>query len=134
MLPIGGFGYVGASSTRSTNHDIAGTDRDPLYEDLRTGMTAYRFTVPDGTYQVDLAFAELLFNKAGSRLFNVSIEGSPVLTNLDVYAAAGGRYTALDRTFLVEVADGVLEISFSSQRGDSPIINAILVTEVPPGS
>jgi hypothetical protein len=130
----GSFGYVGASSTRSTGADIAGTTRDPLYQDLRTGMTAYRFSVPNGTYRVDLSFAELQYQKANARVFGVSLEGSAVLNNFDVFAAAGGRYVALDRSFLVEVTDGVLDISFLAQRGDKPIINAILVTEMPPGS
>lgn len=131
---VGGFGYVGPSSVRATQHDIDGTDRDPLYADLRQGMTDYRFTVPDGTYVVTLSFAELQLNKAGSRVFGVSLEGTPVLSNFDVWAAAGGRYVALDRTFVVEVTDGILDISFLAQRGDSPIINAIIVTEMPPGS
>ena len=130
----GGFGYVGPSSSRSTGVDIAGTDRDPLYQDLRNGMTGYRFTVPNGVYQVDLSFAELQLQQAGARVFGVALEGSAVLSDFDVYAAAGGRRIALDRTFLVEVTDGVLDITFSAQRGDNPIINAILVTEVPPGS
>jgi subtilisin family serine protease len=130
----GSFGYVGASSTRSTGADIAGTTRDPLYQDLRTGMTDYRFSVPNGTYRVDLSFAELQYQKAKARVFGVSLEDSAVLNNFDVYAAAGGRYIALDRSFLVEVTDGVLDISFLAQRGDKPIINGILVTEMPPGS
>ena len=130
----GGFGYVGPSSTRSTAHDIGGTERDPLYQDLRTGMTGYQFTVPNGTYKVDLSFAELQLQKSGGRVFSVSIDGQPVLVNLDVFAAAGGRFEALDRSFTVEVTDGVLDISFLAQRGDTPIVNAILVTEVPPGS
>jgi len=67
-------------------------------------------------------------------VFSVGLEGSGVLSNFDVVAAAGGRYIAVDRSFTVEVADGVLDISFASQRGDKPIINAILVTEMPPGS
>jgi subtilisin family serine protease len=131
---VGAFGYVGASSTRATASDIIGTDRDPLYRDLRTGMSAYRFTVPNGTYRVDLGFAELQYQKAGSRVFSVGIEGTAVLPNFDVFAAAGGRFTAVDRVFLVEVTDGVLDITFVEQRGDSPIINSILVTELPPGS
>jgi hypothetical protein len=45
-------------------------------------MTGYGLAVPDGTYRVDLSFAELQF----------------------------------------------------AQAGDTPIINGILVTEVPPGS
>lgn len=130
----GGFGYLGASSTRSTSAGIAGTTRDPLYQDLRSGMSAYRFAVPNGTYKVDLSFAELQLSKAGGRVFSVGLEGSNVLTNFDVVAAAGGRYVAFDRSFTVEVTDGVLDISFTAQRGDKPIINAILVTEMPPGS
>jgi hypothetical protein len=63
----------------------------------------------------------------------VALEGGTVLSDFDVYAAAGGRRIALDRTFFVEVTDGVLDITFTAQRGDTPIVNAILVTEVPPG-
>lgn len=129
----GGWGSVGASSTRAVGSDIAGTDRDPLYQDLRTGMSGYRFSVPDGTYQVDLAFAELQLQKAGARVFAVRIEGVTVLAGFDVFAEAGGRRTALDRTFVVDVGDGRLDIEFIAQRGDQPIVNAILVTEMPAG-
>ena len=127
------FGYVGGSA-RSTPSPIGGTDRDPLYQDLREGMSAYRFAVPNGVYRVDLAFAELSATKAGARIFSVSLEGAPVISNLDVFAAAGGRRIAYDQTFTVEVTDGVLDISFVAQRGDKPIINGMLVTELPPGS
>ena len=131
---VGGFGYVGPSSIRATKHEIEGTDNDPLYADLRTGMSAYRFTVPNGIYVITLSFCELQLDRAGARVFGVSIEGTPVLSDFDVWAAAGGRYVALDRTFVVEVTDGILDISFAAQRGDSPIVNAIFVTEMPPGS
>jgi hypothetical protein len=97
-------------------------------------MTAYRFNVPNGTYKVDLSFAEIVLKKAGGRVFNVSLEGSPVLANLDVFAVAGGRNVALDRSFFVTVTDGILDVGFAAQRGDAPIVNAILVTEMPPGS
>ena len=62
---VGGFGYVGGQA-RSNPGAIAGTDRDPLYQDLRTAMSAYRFAVPNGVYQVDLSFAELQLKKAGA--------------------------------------------------------------------
>jgi hypothetical protein len=129
-----GFGFVGTSSTRSTRSAIDGTADDPLYQDLRTGMTGYSFTVAEGTYRVDLAFAEIVARKAGARVFSVTIEGQTVEANLDVLDAAGGRNTALDRSFLVEVTDGTLDIGFTAQRGDAPIVNAILVTEMPGGS
>ena len=71
----GPYGYLGSSSTRSTNAPIAGTEDDGLYQDRRIGMTNYRFAVPDGTYRVDLLFAEIDNVKAGGRMFDVSIEG-----------------------------------------------------------
>ena len=127
----GGYGHVGTSSTRVTSRAIAGTDDDALYARLRTGMSAYRVDLPNGLYRVDLAFAEIQLNRAGARIFSVSLEGSVALANLDVFAAAGGRYTALNRSFVVEVTDGTLDIGFAPQRGDLPIINGILVTQVP---
>ena len=130
---VGGFGYVGGQA-RSSPGAIAGTDRDPLYQDLRTAMSAYRFAVPNGVYQVDLSFAELQLKKAGGRVFSVSLEGTAVVSDLDVFAAAGGQRVAYDRSFIIEVTDGVLDIGFVAQRGDQPIVNGILVTELPPGA
>ena len=75
-------------------------------------MSAYRFAVPNGVYQVDLSFAELQLKKAGARVFSVSLEGTAVISNLDVFAAAGGQRVAYDRSFIVEVTDGVLDIGF----------------------
>jgi subtilisin family serine protease len=130
----GSYGYVGTSSTRSTKSPIAGTVADALYQDLRTGMTGYRFDVPSGHYSVVLQFAELSAKKAGQRIFSISLEGATVQPNLDIFAAAGGQNTAYDLRYEVDVVDGTLDIGFLAQRGDAPIVNAILVTEMPPGS
>ncbi len=129
----GGFGYTGGT-TQSTGHDIAGTSRDGLYQDLRSGMSDYRFTVPNGTYRVDLSFADLQFAGAGERVFSVAFEDAPLIWQLDVAGASGGQWQALDRTVFVEVTDGVLDLSFVPQLGDTAIVNGILVTEVPQGS
>ncbi len=75
----GPYGYLGSSSAKSTNAPIAGTVDDSLYQERRVGMSSYRFAVPDGTYQVDLLFAEIDNVKAGGRKFDVSIEGELVL-------------------------------------------------------
>lgn len=121
----GSWGYVGGNST-STTQPIADTSDDPLYQTARYGMTAYRFAVPNGYYQVTLKFAETYqYTSIGGRVFHVSIEGQQVLTNFDVLAAVG-RYRALDRTFLVTVSDGLLNIDFLAVVGP-PQINAIEV-------
>ena len=72
-------GSSGGGSTRSTGSAIGGTTEDPLYQDLRTGMTGYRFAVAEGTYRVDLGFAEIQAKKAGARVFSVTIEGQTVV-------------------------------------------------------
>jgi subtilisin family serine protease len=131
----GSFGYVGAGGTRTVPGDIAGTDDDDLYRDQRQNMVGYRFSeLPEGTYLVDLRFAELTLRRSGDRVFSVSIEGSTGVFLLDVFAEAGGRRIALDRTFMVEVTDGTLDIVFTAIRGDKPIVNAIMVTEMPSGA
>jgi hypothetical protein len=130
----GPYGYLGASSNKNTTAAIEGTEDDGLYQDARVGMSSYRFDVPDGTYKVDLRFAEITNIKEGGRKFDVSIEGDTVLPGLDVYAAAGGKNIALDHTFIVTVSDGQLDIGFVPQRGDKPMINAILVTGLPEGA
>jgi hypothetical protein len=126
-----GFGYAGGGTRRTTRSAIAGTDEDPLYQTARANMTSYRFDVPvDGTYQVDLHFAEISLGQPGQRVFNVIVEGQAVVAGLDIVAEVGPR-AALVRSLQVEVTDGRLDIEFVAQRGDRPIVNGILVSHRP---
>ena len=91
-------------------------------------------SIPDGTYEVILHFSEMSTAGArGKRVSNVFIEGAQVLTNLDVYAAAGGSLRALVRSFVVTVADGNgLQIELTKVAG-YPQINGIeILSEGPP--
>jgi hypothetical protein len=82
-------------------------------------------------YTVRLHFAELVWSAAGQRLFNVTINGSPALTNFDVYAAAGGKDVAIVETFAVAAdTDGKITLVFTTLR-DQAEVNAI---ELLPGS
>ncbi len=70
-----------------------------LQED-REGMTSY--TIPGFTansnYTVTLYFVEQYFTAAGDRVFSVEAGSTTVITNLDIYAAAG-QYNAIERSF-----------------------------------
>jgi len=68
-------------------------------------------TVANQAYEVDLFFAEVWTGAfgVGRRVFDVMIEGSLALDNLDVFAVAGGGNRALTRTFPV-TGDGNLSI------------------------
>jgi hypothetical protein len=85
--------------------------------------------VANGSYSVTLKFAELYFSTPGRRQFNVSINGSPVLTNFDIVAQAGGPLKAIDQSFPVSVTNGQIAIQFTPGLGDQPQVNAIQVVQ-----
>lgn len=128
----GTYGYIGQSSTQSTNRPIALTLDDPLYKNLRAKMTEYRFDgLPNGVYEVDLRFAEITNTRPGRHFFDVMIEGNVVLPAFDI-AAEVGSFAADDKVFYVTVTDGQLNIRFVRRTGfGDPIINAIQVTHRP---
>jgi len=74
---------------------------------------SYNIPVAAGDYQVRLYFAEIYgpTSQVGARIFNVSIEGQQVLTNFDVFAAAGGANRGIVRSFDV-TSDGTINIDF----------------------
>ncbi len=124
----GSWGYVGGL-TYVTTAAINGTEDDPLYQAERYNLQAYQFDLPNGTYQVELKFAEIYqYALSNQRIFDVRLEGTTVLADLDLYAAAGA-YTAYDRVFDVAVYDGQLNIEFTAKKG-APKIAAIRVTGI----
>ncbi len=128
---VGGWGYAGGIPW-GTGAAIANTADDPLYQVVRywtsSAMSGYRFTMPNGRYEVTLKFAEVYWPTAGQRRFDVRIEGVAVLSGYDIFADAGGQYLAVDKVFNVAVGDGELTIDFIQISGyDNPMINAIQV-------
>jgi len=123
----GDYGFIGGS-TSSTDATVSGTSSSPLYQTSRWGTFAYQFPAPNGTYTVTLKFAEPYFTRAGSRLFNVNINGTAVLTNFDIVAQAGGALKALDKPFPVTVTNGQITIQFTPGSADQPMVNAIQIS------
>ena len=104
---------------------ITHTDASALYQTCRYGVFTYRLSIPNGLHVVTLKFAEVSMNAAGKRVFNVAINGTPVLQNFDVFAAAGGAYIAIDKQFPVSVTGGGISIQFTNGTANSPLVNAI---------
>ena len=69
---------------------------------------SYSFDVSDGTYLVNLLFAEAFdgLPNVGDRIFDILIEGAVVYDDFDQVAAAGAAATAVVRSAVVTVADG----------------------------
>ena len=59
---------------------------------------AWTLPVPDGTYKLDLHFNAPSY---GERPFDIVVQGVPVVTNFNIYDAAGGEDKAVTRSFAV---------------------------------
>ena len=107
----GSWGYENPGYFLFYDYPISGTNDDPLYQYEHNALDNYKFTVPSGTYVVTLKFADLYYDNVGDRVFHVEIEGDRVLHNFDILAEVGFA-EALDKTFQVDVSDGILDIQF----------------------
>jgi hypothetical protein len=74
---------------------------------------------------VRLHFAETYFSTVGSRTFNISINGTQVMTNFDIVAAAGAKNKAVILE-LTQNADstGTFALTFTS------VVNSSLLSAI----
>lgn len=133
----GGWGYVGNTAQLYKSPRVLGTNDSLLYQTQRYGSPGsfeYRFDAPNGTYEVELHFAELWFHAVNERVFDVMIEGQTVLNNLDVFRESGGEFRALIKRFTIELRDERLNITFirdwQQSGNEAPIINALRVSKI----
>jgi hypothetical protein len=121
------FGYNGGSAY-NVSTPVSGTTSPLLYQKERWNYPnlTYQFAVTPGTYDVTLKFAEIYSGVVGSRVFNIAINGSTLLSNFDIDAQAGGAFRAIDKTFTVTATGGQINITLSSVVG-SPKVNAIQI-------
>ena len=117
---------------------VSGTQDSTLYQSYRTApgtaaAVTYTFDATPGNYQVTLKFAENYWTAAGQRVFNVSVNGAQVLSNFDIFAAAGGKNIAVDEVFSnVSPQGGVITVVLGPASVDTGKVNAIQI--VPQGS
>jgi hypothetical protein len=129
-------GFYNTGRSAQSTLAINKTEYDTLYQterwDPNDGLEmAYHFPLPSGKYLVRLHFAEINLNmKAGAlRVFDVRLEGQPVLTNFNIMTEAGFQ-TALVKSFTVLVSDGSLDIDFV-HKIENPKISAIEIIRSP---
>ena len=91
--------------------------RQPLLRSERAGGDfAYEITVPNGVYEVDLHFAEVYHRHAGARVFDVVVEDTLVIDDLDIISDVGQRFRPTTMTVhSVVVSDGVLNLRFTAE-------------------
>jgi hypothetical protein len=94
---------------------------DQLYfRSFRFGAFSYRIPLPEGKYDLKLYFSEVIFLPSefgdgveNRRIFDVSMNGQPLLSSFDIAADAGGANTADIRVFSnVSPVNGFLTLDF----------------------
>jgi hypothetical protein len=121
-------GFTASSTINHANTiDLSGvTNPAPLavYQTARIGNFTY--TLPanafaaGSSHTVRLHFAETFWTAAGLRLFNVTINGTQVLTSFDIFATAGAKNKAVVEQFTVNAnANGQYVIQFTSVKDNS---------------
>jgi len=124
-----------SGSVSTTGVTVTGTADPALYQDTRmnnvNNALAYNFPLTNGTYHVNLYFAETNASseQVGARVFNVLIQGNVVFQNLDVFAEAGAN-AALEKGTDVNVTNGNLTVAFKNVAGSAKVA----AIEVLPGA
>lgn len=125
---------TGSSRILTKDAWITATKLDALYQSTRFGKDfGYDIAVGNGTYVVEFQFNESYWGTAGNRVFDVLLEGNEVISNLDVYAAAGDKNQAYDLSRTVAVTDGQLNIRFDATDADdkdNATIGAMVVRRI----
>lgn len=121
----GGFGHVGGErKLMSRSVIVTGSAKTGMLVTYRTGLSGYRFDVPDGAYTVELIFAEPDAMQPGQRVFDVAVNGGTLLSRIDLAGQTGRAHPVLITT---EAAGGKgLSVEFRAISGE-PILNAIRV-------
>ena len=124
--------FRGGGPWRRPDSPIART-RDPfLFQYWRMGDSTYNIPLRPGVYELHLYFVTSGASSESYSTFTVRINGNLALSGFDINSDAMGDDIADERIFrdISPAADGMLHISFASERG-APQVNAI---EVVPGT
>lgn len=130
--------FKGGTGSNIERQFIARTLEPGLFQSYRSGEFDYDIPRKPGVYELHLYFLETFFgpgtiNGGGesSRIFNVNLNGQPLLVQFDPIRDAGANGTADERVFkdVSPAADGYIHLEFRRFR-DEPMVTAI---EIVPG-
>ena len=118
-----------------TDQEIDNTDHEYLYRSSLNRVVSYKVRVPNGVCSVTLKFSENHYLEPNQRTFDIFIEDSIWISELDVFSLAG-QFNAFDTTLNgIIVSDGVLDLYFSAIDYGSgyeyagPFLNAMVVAQ-----
>jgi hypothetical protein len=116
----------GQSSTNSTIY--AGTVNSGIYQGYRFDGRFIACTVPvtNGAYTVTMHFAETYWTAPNKRVFDVTLQGTTVIPNYDIFAKVGYD-TADAEAFNIIVTNGsiVAQVNVGAANLDIPLLCAV---------
>jgi len=119
-------GGINAPDSPASGRIAVAADDAGLYDSFREGEFSYRIPVPSGRYRVTLKFQEPAAGAAGVREFDVQVNGKIILRRFDIFAAAGGKLKAVDRSFDTTSRDGAILIEFHSVK-QAALVSALSI-------
>lgn len=113
-----GWGQTAVVTNAINTSGVSNPAPQTVYQSQRWAPTL-TYTIPrltpNGAYTLRLHFAESFFNAAGSRVFNIALNGNTVDTGLDVFKEAGGINIALVKQFAVSANNtGTITIAMTA--------------------
>lgn len=124
-----GTGSTTLAIDRST---VANPAPEAVYQNHRHHASAFSVTLsgltPGAEHSLRLHFCETWADAPNKRRFHVEINGTRVLTNLDVFQASGARYRAHIETFTATAdANGQIIASFLAGSKNRPFVSGVEV-------
>jgi len=118
-------GFEGGDTVERADLEIANTKDAAIYRSEHYSMNSFTQKLPNGKYTVKLHFCETYegIEGAGQRVFSFNVQGRE-FKDFDVWVKAGGPRRAYVETVPVEITDGKLLITFTSNV-ENPQINGI---------
>jgi hypothetical protein len=95
-----------------------------VYQSERYGNFTYTLTglTPGASYTLRLHFAEIYWNSAGARVFNVAVNSQTVLSNFDIFAAAGGTNKAIIESYTaIADSNGNVTVGFTTVKDNAKL-------------
>jgi hypothetical protein len=132
----------GAVFSAPSGYHIIGTQDPVIFQSRREGIFSYDIPLKPGVYELHLYFAETLFgdgNIAGGgetyRLFDILVNGKPLVSALDVVTDAAGANTADVKVYkdIGPAPDGFLHLTFPRAVKENSFLNAIEILPGIPG-
>ena len=131
VAPSASGSYCGGTIS-STTADVPSSTPDGVFDCERYGNATWEFSVDTGQeVEVRLYLGNQFSDTSepGKRQYNVSIEGTQVLTNYDPVADVGHATGTMKSFAVTDDGDGNVTVTFDQGAAENPQVNAIEIVE-----